>query len=99
MNVQEIRDWCVAGDDSIVGNVYHRPGHADGETIITSPVVQVRLVGDARIPMAVTESGSSYWLGAPSRRFGLEQAEDFVRRLSTAVRAVGIPRPPFSATI
>lgn len=100
MQEQEIRDWCVAGDDSIAGNVYHRPGHADGETIITSPVVQVRLVGAARIPMAVTESGSAYWLGAPSRRFGLAQAEAFVARMSTTVRAVGTRRPPgFSATI
>ncbi|MGV3572609.1 MAG: hypothetical protein ACO1PB_18590 [Ramlibacter sp.] len=92
MQEQEIRDWCVAGDDSIVGNVYHRPGHADGETIITSPVVQVRLVGEARIPMAITESGSSYWLGAPSRRFGLDKAEAFVWRLSTTSRPADTAR-------
>ena len=36
MEEQEIRDWCVTGEDQILGNVHNRPGHADGETIITS---------------------------------------------------------------
>jgi hypothetical protein len=99
MQEQEIRDWCVAGDDTIVGNVYHRPGNADGETIVTSPVVQVRLTGAARIPLALTASGNSYWLGAPSRRFGLDKAEAFVARMSS-VRAVDLHgHTDFSETV
>jgi hypothetical protein len=92
MEEQEIRDWCVTGEERILGNVYNRPGHTDGETIITSCVVQVRRVGESRIPMALTESGSSYWLGTPSRRFGLDKAEAFVGRMASSMRPVGAPR-------
>ncbi|MDB5750295.1 MAG: hypothetical protein JWP65_716 [Ramlibacter sp.] len=82
MQHQEIRQWSVAGDDRVVGLVYNRPGHADGQTIVTSRVVQVRLMGPAGTPVAFTESGSAYWLGDPARRFGLDNAETFVWRLS-----------------
>lgn len=88
MEEQEIRDWCVTDEDRILGNVHNRPGHADGETIITSSVLQVRRMGAAKLPLAVTETGSTYWLGTPSRRFGLEKAEAFIARLASGIAPV-----------
>ena len=76
--LQTIEHWSVVGHDRIVGTVHHRPGQSDGKTIITSPVLQVRLMGVTRAPVAFTESGSTYWLGTPSTSFGMGQAEHFV---------------------
>ena len=73
-----IEAWSVVGHDRIVGTLHNRPGAAEGKTIITSPVLEVRLVGELRNPVAFTESGSAYWLGTPSASFGLDQAEHFV---------------------
>jgi hypothetical protein len=73
-----IEQWSVVGHDRIVGTVHNRPGASDGRTIITSPVLQVRLMGEPRIPVAFTESGSAYRLGTPSASFGIDQAEHFV---------------------
>lgn len=84
-----IRDWSIVGNDRIVGTVHNRPGHADGRTIMTSPVVQVRLMGAHQVPVAFTESGSIYWLGDPSEKFGLDKAETFVWEKSRSV-----PPPP-----
>jgi hypothetical protein len=73
-----IENWSVVGHDRIVGTIHNRPGAFDGKTIITSPVLQVRLMGDPRIPVAFTETGSVYWLGTPAASFGIDQAEHFV---------------------
>ncbi|QJW83605.1 hypothetical protein HK414_04485 [Ramlibacter terrae] len=92
---QWIDGWSVAGDDRIVGTVHGRPGQASGRTIITSPVVQVRFMGEWKTPVAFTESGSAYWLRDPAARYGLDAAEAFVWRLS---RRNGRRSPRRSAT-
>lgn len=79
---QTIQNWSVVGDNRIVGSAYNRPGQADGKTVLTSPVLQIRLMGAGGIPVAFTESGSAYWLGDPSPKFGIDAAEAFVWRLS-----------------
>jgi hypothetical protein len=89
---QGIRNWSVVGDDRIVGAVYNRPGQADGKTIMTSPVLQVRLMGEHNTPVAFTESGTAYWLGDPSPKFGIDQAEAFVWRLSR-INPLAVARP------
>jgi hypothetical protein len=72
--------WSVVGHDRLIGSVYQRPGQADGGTVMTSPVVQVRRMGDLQWPVAFTASGTAYWLGAPARPFGVERAQQFVRQ-------------------
>ena len=83
---QWIDGWSVAGDDRVVGTVHGRAGQASGRTIITSPVVQVRFMGEWKTPVAFTESGSAYWLRDPAARYGLDAAEAFVWRLSRTQR-------------
>jgi len=90
---QWIDGWSVAGDDRIVGTVQGRAGQGGGRTIITSPVVQVRFMGEWKTPVAFTESGSAYWLRDPAARFGLDAAEDFVWRLSRTQRPPPRTRP------
>lgn len=87
-----IERWAVVGHDRIAGTVFGRPGASDGRTIITSPVVQVRLLGDVPAPVAVTASGSAYRLGEPAAHFGMDRAEHFVWFKSRNVEAQ--PRPP-----
>lgn len=81
---QTIREWSVTANGRLVGAVFNRPGQADGRTILTSRVVEVRLLGEPASPVAFTESGTAYWLGDPSAQFGLDQAETFVWRMSRA---------------
>jgi hypothetical protein len=75
---QTIRNWAVTGNDRLVGAIYNRPGHVDCKTIMTSSVLQVRLMGEHNTPVAFTESGNAYWLGEPSVAYGLDKAESFV---------------------
>ncbi|WBY01942.1 hypothetical protein PE066_21275 [Ramlibacter tataouinensis] len=80
---QRIEKWGVVGGTRIAGTVYDRPGHMDGGSIVTSPVVEVRMMGagawPGRYPVAFTESGSAYRLGEPSPSFGTDQAEAFIQ--------------------
>lgn len=62
----------------IAGRLYNRPDKADGARIVTSPVFEVRLMGETGHPVAITEQGSVYWLDNPADSFGLDQAEAFV---------------------
>lgn len=78
---QTIRDWSVIGHHRVTGRVYNRPGQADGGSIITSPVSEVRLMGNAGYLVVITEQGSVYWLDSPSETFGLDRAEEFVVRM------------------
>jgi len=80
-----LHDWRVVGDNRLVGSAYNRPGQADGKTVMTSPVLQVRLMGEHNIPVAFTESGSAYWLANPSDKFGIDAAEAFVWNMSRTV--------------
>ena len=73
-----IAQWSVAGHDRLVGKVYGRPGSAEGNTIITSPVLQVRFVGDRSLPVAFTASGGLYRLGTPAAAFGAGRAQQFL---------------------
>lgn len=73
-----IEQWSIVGYDRVVGTVFNRPGASDGKTIISSPVVQVRIFGKERAPVAFTESGSAYRLGEPAAHFGIDQAEHFI---------------------
>lgn len=84
---QTLHDWRVVGDNRLVGSAYNRPGQADGKTVMTSPVLQVRLMGEHNVPVAFTESGSAYWLADPSAKFGIDAAEAFVWRMSRNVVA------------
>lgn len=82
MDEQAIRFWSVAGRDRLVGDIYNRAGTADGTKMMTSPVVEVRFLGEPALPVAVTRSGTQYWLGDPAESFGSDAAEEFVHRLS-----------------
>jgi hypothetical protein len=75
---QTIRNWAVTGNNRLVGAIYNRPGHVDGKTIMTSPVLQIRLMGERNTPVAFTESGNAYWLEEPAVAFGAVKAESFV---------------------
>ena len=79
---QTIRNWSLVGPDRLAGELYNRPGQADGQKMMTSPVVEVRFMGEHRTPVAFTRSGSTYWLGEPATDFGLDAAEEFVYRKS-----------------
>jgi len=87
-----LHDWRVVGDNRLVGSAYNRPGQADGKTVMTSPVLQVRLMGEHNIPVAFTESGSAYWLADPADQFGIDAAEAFVWKMSRHV-APTVPAP------
>ena len=73
-----IEQWSVVGHDRLAGQVFRRPGTSDGTTIITSPVLRIRAMGEKRTPVAFTASGSAYRLGTPAAAFGMAQAGHFV---------------------
>ena len=79
---QRVENWRVVGDDKLAGNVFNRPGHRDGGTIVTSSVVEIRMMGAGAwprmYPVAFTASGNAYRLGKPSPGFGMERAEAFI---------------------
>lgn len=83
-----IERWAVVGRDRIAGTVFNRPGASDGKTIITSPVVEVRMMGAIPAPVAFTESGSAYRLGEPAAHYGIDRAEHFVWFKSRQLDAV-----------
>lgn len=92
---QTIVQWSVVGRDRLIGTVYGHASPGEGRTVMTSPVVQVRLTGAPGRPVAFTESGSAYRLGKPAESFGQARAERFVadmaRRPTTpAVRHPGM---------
>src|SRR5690348_11909962 len=79
----QLEQWKVMANGRLAGNVYNRPGHRDGARIVTTPVVEVRLMGagtwTGTYPVAFTESGSAYRLGTPAKVFGVALAKRFVR--------------------
>lgn len=83
MNGQRIEKWGVVGGNRLAGTVYDRPGQKDGGMIVTSPVVEIRMLGagtwPGTYPVAFTESGSAYRLGEPSPAFGADCADGFIR--------------------
>lgn len=89
-----ISHWSVAGHDRVVGKVYGLSGSAEGTTIITSPVLQVRFVGERGTPVAFTASGSLYRLGIPAAAFGAERAQQFLLAKSKPPETTGAPRDP-----
>ena len=77
--IPTIAEWSVVGHDRIVGVLQHGTSAAHGKTIITSPIVRVRLADGEGMPVAHTQSGSRYALAAPGPGFGTERAQQFVR--------------------
>lgn len=79
---QRIENWGVVANDRLAGTVYNRPGHRDGGMIVTSPVVEIRILGGHAWPgaraVAFTESGSAYQLGKPSDSTAAQQARQFI---------------------
>jgi hypothetical protein len=79
---QRIEHWGVMGEGRLTGTVYNRPGHRDGGMIVTSPVVEIRIMGTGAwpgtYPVAFTESGNAYRLGRPAPSFGIENAQKFI---------------------
>ena len=79
---QRIEQWSILGRRSLKGNVYHRPGRADGAGVVTSGVVEIRMVdedsGGQPYAIAITESGSVYRLGRPADGPGAEAAQLFI---------------------
>jgi hypothetical protein len=74
-----IVQWSVVGHDRLLGTIFGPLGQGGApRTVMTSPVVQVRLVGTSGRPVAFTESGSAYRLGEPAELFGQARAEKFV---------------------
>jgi len=72
----------MAGD-RLAGGVYNREAHLDGQTVVTTAVVEVRMMGAGTwlgsYPVAFTESGNAYRLGLPSPTFGVACAKAFIR--------------------
>lgn len=99
MDEQAIRFWSVAGRDRLVGDIYNRPGTADGTKMMTSPVIEVRFMGEPPLPIAITRSGTQYWLGDPAQSFGAAAAEEFVHRLSRDPEDHGESDPLNSLTL
>jgi len=90
---QRIENWGVVANDRLSGAVLNRAGHRDGAMIVTSAVVEVRLMGGGdwsdTYPVAFTESGNAYRLGQPSRSFGMDRAERFIHaKLSAESRSM-----------
>jgi len=79
---QRIENWGVVANERLAGAVHNRAGHRDGAMIVTSPVVEIRLMGAGgwsdTYPVAFTESGNAYRLGQPSSSFGIQRAEQFI---------------------
>jgi hypothetical protein len=75
-----IQEWSTDGEH-ISGRVFSHGRYPDGTAMVTSPIVALRLVGEQARPLVTTRSDSVYWLGDPSRTFGLEQAQAFVLRM------------------
>ena len=79
---QRIEGWSVVGQGRLAGHVYNRPGHRDGGMIVTSPVIEIRIMGEgawpSTYPVAFTASGNAYRLGRPSDTFGVQAAEAFI---------------------
>jgi hypothetical protein len=96
---QTIRKWSVVGNGRLMGTLCNGPGQADGKTIMTSPVVQVRPMGELRAPVAFTESGNAYCLGDPAPAFGLERAEHFIWHKLRAAVAPPHPDPGLQTTV
>jgi hypothetical protein len=65
-------------------------GQKDDRTIITSSVVRVRFEGDPPLPIAVTASGSEYWLGEPSEKVGPSAEQFMARKAALEVAAVQV---------
>jgi hypothetical protein len=84
MDELAIRSWHVVGHNRVVGDLYNHPEKVNGTRIVTSAVVEVQFKGTPSIPMAVTRSGTAYWLGEPARGFNVKAAEEFVHRMSRA---------------
>ena len=51
---QTIRWWSLVGPDRLAGELYNRPGQDDGQKMMTSPVVEVRFMGEPKTPVAFT---------------------------------------------
>lgn len=88
VQMQVIQSWSVAGVDRLVGEVFVPGKSSGGRTVITSRVKQVIFKGSPLTPVAVTASGSEYWLGTPSEKVrGDERPEEFVARKNAAPRS------------
>jgi hypothetical protein len=79
-----IRCWRADGTNRLTGEVFYRPGFANGAEIMTSPVQFIRFEGEPAAPVAYTRSGSRYRLGDASPLYGSEAASEFVFRMSWA---------------
>lgn len=91
---QTLDHWQVTLLGSLSGRVVLVGSQRHGQWIRTSPVLEVRLVGANRQPMAVTESGTSYLLGELAAGFSLDDAEQWVHdkmRTATAPEALVLP--------
>jgi hypothetical protein len=96
---QLIVQWAVVGHDRLLGTMFGRNGQGGTpRTVMTSPVVQVRLVGTSSRPVAVTESGSAYRLGEPSELFGQARAEKFVTAKARPPGAPIVQHPEMTST-
>jgi hypothetical protein len=73
-----VHQWSVVGHDRILGTVFGKGDGPDGRIVITSPVIAVVRTGRKIGAVALTQSGSIYWLGDPSEAFGVAQAEHFL---------------------
>lgn len=71
-----IHGWSVVGYDRLVG-LLRDDGERD-KAIMTSPVLRVCFLGNRRTPVALTQSGSVYALGAPADSLGAQRAEHFL---------------------
>lgn len=72
-----IHGWSVVGYDRLVGLLRSDEGERD-KAIMTSPVLRVTFLAGSHAPIALTQSGSVYALGAPADSFGAQRAEHFV---------------------
>jgi hypothetical protein len=82
LDQMRIERWGVIGESRLTGMVHDRPGHSNGRMVVTSPVVEVQMMGGDTwpdsYPVAVTQSGSMYRLGRPSGSYGVKNAQRFV---------------------
>lgn len=93
-----IHGWSVVGYDRVVGRV-RAAGDARGKSIMTSPILRISFLGQARTPVALTQSGSLYVLGEPAESFGTGRAQDFLHYKAGEATAPGVqpaPRLPTS---
>ena len=77
--MRAIEHWTVLAGDRLVGSLRSLDGRSESRVVVTSRVTCVLMKGDPPCPIAVTSTGSEFWLAQPARA-RQEASQQFVAR-------------------